>query len=203
MKIAFIRHGRTQGNIDKRYVGSVNSPVCEQGLAELRGLLTADIYPAAAHVYVSPMLRCLQTKDILYPNAPFTLVDGLREQHFGDLEGKTYAELEHDGAFRAWIASDGAGTPPNGEDMGAFAVRCDAALAFILGDAEEKNLDDIAVICHGGVMMGTFSRIAEPRRSFYDWLCGNGHGYIFASEHTASGGTGLKLIQRIDCEGAK
>ena len=39
--------------------------------------------------YVSPMRRCLQTREIVAGALPFTIEEALREVSFGDWEGKT------------------------------------------------------------------------------------------------------------------
>ena len=31
MKLQFIRHGKTQGNLEKRYIGSTDEPLCAKG----------------------------------------------------------------------------------------------------------------------------------------------------------------------------
>ena len=36
MKIYFIRHGLTEGNIQKKYIGKTDEPLCTEGIAELR-----------------------------------------------------------------------------------------------------------------------------------------------------------------------
>ena len=202
MNIAFIRHGKTQGNIEKRYVGSINSPVCEQGLTELYRLIEQSIYPSVEHVYVSPMLRCQQTSALIYPNTPYTVVQGLHEQHFGDFENKTYAELEQREDFRKWLSTSGEGTPTGGETRDELAARCAEALAFVVSDATEKEYNTVAVLCHGGVMMRMFTAFATPKHSFYDWLCGNGRGYIFELSVQAGGQINLALQKSIDCEEA-
>lgn len=199
MNIAFIRHGKTMGNKEKRYVGSINLPVCDEGLEEIKTLKAQEIYPKVQHVYVSPMLRCLQTLELVYPKMPYTVVQSLHEQDFGAFENKTYAELAKTKPFRDWLDSAGEGSPPDGETKADFDRRCNEALAFVVEDALKNGYSDIAVLCHGGVMMGMFTRFAKPKRGFYDWLCGNGRGYIFSADYI-NGKTTLTLLRGIDCE---
>lgn len=197
MNVAFLRHGKTQGNLEHRYVGSTDYPLCGEGVEELRALLGKGIYPEAEHLYVSPLVRCRETGGLLYPGVPSTLLDGLREQHYGEFENKSYSELEHDPAFRAWIDAAGGQPPPGGESPETLAERTGAALEWLLRDAREKGYGSIAVVTHGGVMMSLFSRYARPARDFYSWQAGNGRGFLF--EPTAAGRT-LALLKTIDCE---
>lgn len=200
MNITFLRHGKTQGNVEHRYAGSTDGPLCEAGRRTLAALAARGIYPPVEHIYVSPLLRCLQTRELLYPQVPFTVLEALREQNYGDFENKTYAELEQNPVFRAWISSSGASGAPNGEQQTAFFARCAAALNTVCGDACRKKCGEVAVVTHGGVIMALLSRYAAPPRTFYEWHCGNGRGFRLAV-HEAAGKNPLELLETIDCEG--
>ena len=104
-KIHILRHGLTQANLEGRYIGRSDPPLCEQGRAQLRELAAGCEYPSVQRVYTSPLLRARQTAEMIYPGQEQETVDKLRELDFGDFEGRTAAELEHYQAFRAWIAA--------------------------------------------------------------------------------------------------
>ena len=87
--IHFIRHGMTEANINGQYAGSWDIPVCEEGKKKLIDLKENFEYPNVKEHYSSPLSRCLQTCDIIYPEAKINIVDGLKEWDFGDWEGKT------------------------------------------------------------------------------------------------------------------
>lgn len=53
MKIVFIRHGRTKGNMQSRYIGITDEELCKEGIDELRS--NTGIYPKADIVFTSPM----------------------------------------------------------------------------------------------------------------------------------------------------
>ena len=90
MKWILIRHGKTQGNIEHRYIGCrTDEPLCETGKEALK----SREYPRAARVFASPMLRCIQTAGILYPYLTPETIDDLRECDFGEFEN-TKNELE-------------------------------------------------------------------------------------------------------------
>ena len=64
MSWILIRHGMTEGNKERRYVGCrTDEPLCAEGTARLE----KQAYPEADRVFVSPMKRCLETATILYP----------------------------------------------------------------------------------------------------------------------------------------
>lgn len=60
-KVHFIRHGMTQGNLEGKYIGSTDLPVCPEGYRQLDDLKAHYEYPKVEAVYSSPMLRCRQT----------------------------------------------------------------------------------------------------------------------------------------------
>ena len=45
-----IRHGRTAGNLERRYIGSTDEPLCPEGRQEISGLRA----PEADRVFASP-----------------------------------------------------------------------------------------------------------------------------------------------------
>ena len=54
MEIIFIRHGATAGNLERRYIGRTDEPLCPLGVEQiekLKGLFEPD------YLFVSPMLR--------------------------------------------------------------------------------------------------------------------------------------------------
>ena len=61
LKLILIRHGETQGNKLKRYIGKrTDEPLCP----EAGNMLAQLAYPEVQAVYASPMIRCTQTAGI-------------------------------------------------------------------------------------------------------------------------------------------
>ncbi len=119
MKINFIRHGKTLGNIEKRYIGRTDEPLCEAGKRELKSRL----YPDCEIVITSRMKRCTQSAEIIYPNKKIVIAADLRECDFGNFEGKNYHDLSGDTDYQNWIDSGGNITFPNGDDPQKFKKR--------------------------------------------------------------------------------
>ena len=64
LKLILVRHGETQGNKLKRYIGKrTDEPLCP----EAGNMLAQLAYPEVQAVYASPMIRCTQTAGILFP----------------------------------------------------------------------------------------------------------------------------------------
>ena len=178
MKWILIRHGKTQGNLEHRYIGSrTDESLCAQGIAELK----EKCCPTVQRVYVSPMKRCMETAAILYPGVPVDIVEDFRECDFGDFENMNYQELNGRADYQAWIDSNGEMPFPNGESRAAFAARC--ARAF---EELPKQTGDCAIIAHGGTLMAIMERFAKPAGSYYDFQVGNGEGFLLNEDGSYS-----------------
>lgn len=182
MDILLIRHGMTAGNREKRYIGRTDEALCGEGIAQLRKASASGIYPKAELVYCSPMKRCLQTAEILYPNHRPQQIDDFRECDFGWFEGKNYMELAGNPCYQEWIDSNGTLPFPEGEDVAAFKRRSVYAFAAVLQKlAEEKSNRELqegtaAMIVHGGTIMSILE--AYCGGGYYDYHCKNGSGYV-------------------------
>ena len=117
-EIILLRHGRTPGNETHRYNGVTDEPLSDAGRAALSDRRFA--FPDPEAVYVTRMRRTRETAAILFPNARQITVPGLREMDFGDFEGRNFAEMEHDAAYRAWVDSGCLSPIPNGEGRAVF-----------------------------------------------------------------------------------
>ena len=169
-EILLLRHGQTQGNIDFRYNGRTDDPLTPEG----RAALAEKRYPPARVVYVTPLRRTRETAAILFPGAYQITVPGLREMDFGDFEGRSYIDMEHDAAYRAWIDSACLGPIPNGECRADFLRRVGAAFrALLAADKSER----VTIVAHGGTLMAVCTLFVDPTRDYFDWRPKNGGGY--------------------------
>ena len=166
MKIALIRHGMTEGNYKKRYIGKIDEALADTEYLNLK-------YPACDTVISSPMRRCLETAEFIYPDAEIIVCPDLRECDFGDFEGKTYEELKNNVSYVKWIASEGAEPIPNGEANDDFKERCVNGFRESLSRARESA----AFIIHGGVIMTIMQHIFGG--GFYDYMIRNGGMFLF------------------------
>lgn len=79
MKIVLIRHGATAGNIKKRYIGITDEDLCASGIESIHNNIKAGYYQGVQAVYVSPMKRCRQTAELIYPEYKQHIVPDFRE----------------------------------------------------------------------------------------------------------------------------
>lgn len=177
-KIHFIRHGITDANLKGLYVGRTNTPLCDDGREKLELLKENCGYPQIQKAYVSPLIRCRETAEILYPDVLTEINNGLVECDFGAFDGKSMKELEKDKAFVAWVNSGMKTPPPGGESGEELELRVSEALEEIFEDMMRRRLTSVGVITHGGVIMTLMAKFALPRRNGpYEWLAENGTGF--------------------------
>lgn len=176
-RLYLIRHGITSGNLEGRYIGCTDLPLCEQGRQRITQLAKSEVYPYVDKVYSSPLTRCLETADIIYPRKLLLRVDGLAECDFGDYEGKTPDELKDREDYAVWMKGGYDAAPPNGESYGHFAIRCLDGLEFIFKDMMKNDLGAAAVITHSGVIMNLLAGYGLPKLRPADFALEQGEGF--------------------------
>jgi broad specificity phosphatase PhoE len=172
-----IRHGETQGSDTKRYKGSIDVPLSEKGMEQMRqtsafisatvrqcdsatdklpNYLTAELphfrTPGLSAVYCSPLIRALKSAEIvaeLHGVKPIAMPD-LRERSFGIWEGMSFDEIKdkHPIEFEAWAGNPLKYSPIGGESTIEVRDRVVIALDNILSNHNEER---IAIVAHGGV----------------------------------------------------
>ena len=175
MELILIRHGTTQGNKERRFIGVLDVPLATEGEELARRV--APTLPAVDHVYRSPLVRCAQTAELLWPEAEETVIPQLRETDFGPFEGKNHEELKDDPLYQQWISAADFAKIPVGESAEDAAARAGEGLERILSDAKEHGYERVGVVSHGGTLMGLLWRFGRPEREYYGWMCPNCGGY--------------------------
>ncbi len=173
-KVHLIRHGRESAKGVVRYIGVTDVPLTAKGREELEQMVAEEPFPPVQAVYSSPLRRCTQTLEILYPHLTPVIEDNLRECDFGAFEDKTPEELKDDPAYAQWLSG---GTPPGGESGEQFFKRSVVAFAKIVEEAMKKGETEIGVCCHGGSIMAILAQCGLPQRTPSDWICSPGGGY--------------------------
>ena len=174
MQVTLIRHSKTPGNAELRYNGRTDEPLSKEGIA-LAEQAGADL--SVETVYVTPLQRTQQTAAILFPMAEQIIVDDLREMDFGDFEGRSYTEMEHDEAYRAWVESGCLATCPNGEGRAGFSERACAAFEAVVRQAAKRGEEALTFVVHGGTIMAVMERFVQPKQDYYSYSVKNCQGY--------------------------
>ena len=199
MKWMIIRHGATAGNARKQYIGTTDQPLTEHGIRELREKKDGGSYREAekelekrARLFVSPLLRCRQTAELIFPGLTYTVIDELREVDFGEFEGKSYDELNGNKDYQAWIDSDGKLPFPGGESRESFGLRVlrgvDRIREILENDrksgeagAPSDGEQTVVIVAHGGTIMA-MNQIFQ-NGNFFDGLTENGCMQVFTDRN--------------------
>ncbi len=205
MKLVLIRHGATEGNKEHRYIGRTDEPLSSEAKEKLSA--EANCYPRIDRLFTSPMKRCIETAEIIYPDQKPVVVDPLREMDFGNFEGKNYKELNGNPDYQAWIDSGGTIAFPNGESREEFIQRCCKGMSEVLlqskaystkSDNEilqsESSSFTIGLVVHGGTIMALCSAFGGGE--YFDYQVANGAGYI-CNVNLDGGKIQFRSIQKI------
>lgn len=180
MRIVFIRHLPTPGNEKKQYIGSTDEELSVLAVSRFRMRIQncPKLYPPVQYVITSPLKRCIQTAQLIWPGQEICKEPMLRECDFGEYEGKTYEELKNRPEYIRWLESGGMTAFPGGEEQTEFRRRCAEGVKKWIRTMIDGNADSGAFVVHGGTIMAVLSALAEGEHTFYDWQTENGSGYI-------------------------
>ena len=175
--IHFIRNGLTEGNVSGKYIGHIDEPLSDEGVAQILQMKKDYRYPKAEAVFSSPLARCTQTAKLLYPDRDPIVIDGLIEYNFGEFEGKTAEELQNHPVFPDWLAGKADVQPPFGESNNEFANRIATAFIKIVDGLIETGVTHSAIVTHGGVIMALMTLFGLPEAPMHEWMTPGGCGY--------------------------
>ena len=82
MALYVARHGQTQWNAENRICGRTDLPLNEVGLQQASALAEKAADCHLDVIVASPMLRARQTAELLFPDRPHIIMEGLRETDF-------------------------------------------------------------------------------------------------------------------------
>ena len=154
-RILAIRHGETAWNVETRIQGHLDIPLNAQGLRQAAHLAQAlaegDAVDAVyasdlsrAHATASAIAQALQQSVTAHP--------GLRERHFGEFQGRTFAEIEVELPEHAWhwrIRTPDWVPPGGGESLEMLRERI---LKTVDELAARHTGQQIVLVAHGGVL---------------------------------------------------
>ena len=157
-EIWLVRHGETPWNAERRVQGWEDIGLNETGIEQARALgrhiknLTQAGQGLDA-VYTSDLKRAHATAQTVAHEVglPLNIHKGVRERHFGVLQGLVYDEMDAHApeAAAIWRARDPNAELPGGESLGFFYARVVEAINEI---AARHVGQRVMVVSHGGAM---------------------------------------------------
>ena len=202
MRIVLIRHLPTPGNKKRQYIGRTDEDLSGQAVEAFRQRQEKSIgalYPPVQHIIASPLKRCIQTAELIYPDQEISIEPMLRECDFGEYEQKTYEELKDEPEYIRWMESGGMTAFPGGEEQVSFRRRCVDGVKRWIDRLLEEGADSAAFVVHGGTIMAVLSELAEDKHEFYHWQVENGGGYAaeVSGEEWRNGRKVLRKVKRM------
>ena len=182
--LVLIRHGATKANMEHRYLGKTDEVLSKEGEMQLFEYKKMGFFPNIDFLFSSPMKRCVQTAEILFPELKPVEIEEWKEMDFGVFEGKNYLELQGDNRYQEWIDSNGSLPFPEGESREEFISRCDKGFRRMIGKLkpiEEEGHKTIGMIVHGGTIMALLSKYGKG--DYFDYQVPNGKGFICTMKH--------------------
>lgn len=173
-----IRHGATPSNKRHAYLGKTDEALSDEGRKEILSYKDNAIYPRISNDFLvvsGPMLRCIQTKELIYPDCKEIVIPEWTEIDFGRFEGKNYQELNGDSDYQSWIDSGGTLAFPGGESREAFITRSLTGFNRCLKKMLNYKKNRAVCVVHGGTIMAIVSSLTGG--DYYDYQVKNGQGY--------------------------
>jgi broad specificity phosphatase PhoE len=152
--ICVTRHGETDWNVRGILQGWFDVPINEQGRRQAHALAAAFAGAGFTALWSSPLVRARETAGIIAAALglpPPTCHEGLKERHFGAIQGVPKSELAdlNPLLLQQILRRNPAADFEGGESMDEFADRILAALTEI---GARHPGDRVLVITHGWVL---------------------------------------------------
>jgi alpha-ribazole phosphatase len=162
-RISIYRHGATKGNEDGLYIGQTDYQLSEAGKDALIKKAARYEYPRVGRVYSSPLMRCIETAEILFPGTGIVIADDLTEMNFGVFEELPAAELTELESYQKWIKGGIDAAPPNGESGRQVLTRCIGAMNAIIINVMNDDIAHAAIVTHSGIISNILSALGIPK----------------------------------------
>jgi alpha-ribazole phosphatase len=151
MRFLLVTHGQTDWTVARRYQGHTDIPLNDEGRRQALRLQRHLAGESIQAVFASDLRRAHEMAEtVAAPHALLVRNDRrLREMHFGDWEGLTFAEVEQRDAkgLAAWRANPLEVRPPGGELLTELAARLED---FLDGFAEHAADSKVLLVGHRG-----------------------------------------------------
>ena len=152
-RLIAIRHGETAWNVDTRLQGQLDIPLNPRGQEQARRLGLSLRQETLDRLISSDLSRAHATAEAIGQacGLPVATDAGLRERHFGDWQGHTYAELSEKFPALAerWRRREPDFSPPGGESLRVFY---DRVVSTVTRLAHAHAGQTLVLVAHGGVL---------------------------------------------------
>lgn len=157
MRIIFIRHGQTTGDLEDRYGGDYDDHLSEYGGQQAEVLLLELKDRGIEVIFSSPLIRARETAAIISGlGCPVIIEPNFKERNqYGILSGMIKDEAKKEFPDLVEKVNDRLNTIDGAESYEDFSVRVQQAVASL----KSKEYSCVAVVWHGGTMRALFRDI--------------------------------------------
>lgn len=147
-----VRHGVTDWHRDRRVLGQRDIGLNAAGLAQSHAAARVLAELPITEVLASPMLRAMQTAEIIAAQFQTGVARDPRLTDFrvGLWEGMTYAEVDASIEYQRFVADPMSEQVPGGEDLGQIRDRAVGAVDQAMRDAPAG--ESIVIVTHAGIL---------------------------------------------------
>ncbi|ASS76469.1 hypothetical protein CIG75_16885 [Tumebacillus algifaecis] len=163
--LLLIRHGETDANVQRRYIGHTDVPLNETGRQQAVRLRQTLAEHDIATIYHSPYQRTRDTAKHLGINLQAD--PRLSELHFGAWEAQTYDEIADRAHLFAWYDDPWHLAPPGGETLQQLDSRLTDWLHEMLIVHPKQT---IAAVSHGGPLRWLLAKYGHRDTAMFQTL---------------------------------
>ncbi|MCX6798104.1 MAG: histidine phosphatase family protein [Candidatus Falkowbacteria bacterium] len=159
MKIIFIRHGQTTGDLEDRYGGDYDDHLSANGKKQAKILLLELKDKGIEVIISSPLIRAKETAEIISGlGCPIIIEPGFKERNqYGILSGRIKSEAKKEFPDLVEKLKDRFNTIDGAEPYEDFSKRVQKAFKNL----ESEGYSCVTVIWHGGPMRVLFRDILD------------------------------------------
>ncbi len=153
-RILAVRHGETAWNVDTRIQGQIDIPLNDHGRWQAQQLSKALAEEEIHAIYASDLSRAFDTAQAVAKDKKLSITPHahLRERHFGDFQGHTWADIQDQWPEDAelWRVRQPEWTPQGG---GESLVMLQQRIKQLVDELASPHMgQQVLWVTHGGVL---------------------------------------------------
>lgn len=152
IRLILVRHGLTQWNEEKHYLGDSDIPLNKIGKQQAVALMHALKKERFDQIFTSNLKRAFETATIIKDDREVSLISDarLRELNLGAFEGLTFleAKTKYPDMLSTWL--DNYDKPPDGGEL--FSSLAERVSSFMDDLKMIKAPKTILIVAHGGTL---------------------------------------------------
>jgi valyl-tRNA synthetase len=176
-----VRHGQTELNFQRRVQGSMDSPLTEEGRAQIHKAGEELAKHKIDLIISSDLGRAKETSEILAQETGAEIIydAALRERSYGPHEGKTYEEVDH-------IHHTAQGYNESLEGIEAYVTVEERAWSAFSEYRKTHRAKNVVIVSHGGVIRALKKRLYDLTTEEAVTIGSAANGEILAFDHLDS-----------------